>query len=110
MSLLARSGQIRRFGAEGLYVHALWALSRLEVTVDGVEPVPSATSLAEGRATSSTAVCCLTPGDGPASSLPGGGRLAWRGWWRASPSVVPATAREFTYRSPWPATSPPSLR
>ena len=69
MSLSARGGQIRPQGAEGLYVHDLRALSQLEVTIDGAEPVPLGYELCGGA--SNQFVSALPPdeGDGPAFVL-----------------------------------------
>jgi glycogen debranching enzyme len=69
MSLSARSGQIRKLGAEGLYVHDLRALSRLEVSIDGAEPVPLGCELCGGA--SNRFDSCLPPdqGDGPSFVL-----------------------------------------
>jgi len=69
MSLSARSGQIRRLGAEGLYVNDLRALSRLEVTVDGVEPVPLGYELCGGASNQFDSGLPPDPGDGPAFVL-----------------------------------------
>ena len=86
MSLSARSGQIRPFGAEGLYVHDLRALSRLEVTVDGVEPFPLGYELCGGA--SNQFDSSLLPGQVMVLRLclSGGGYSARQGWWRASRS------------------------
>jgi glycogen debranching enzyme len=69
MSLSARSGQIRPVGAEGLYVHDLRALSRLEVTVDGTEPVPLGYELCGGASNQFESVLPPHEGDGPAFVL-----------------------------------------
>ncbi len=69
MSLSARSGQIRPLGAEGLYVHDLRALSRLEVTVDGVEPVPLGYELCGGTSNQFDSGLLPGQGDGPSFVL-----------------------------------------
>ncbi len=69
MSLSARSGQIRPLGAEGLYVHDLRALSRLEVTVDGTEPVPLGYELCGGATNRFDATLPPDEGDGPSLVL-----------------------------------------
>jgi len=69
MSLSARSGQIRPLGAEGLYVNDLRALSRLEVTVDGVEPVPLGYELCGGASNHFDSALPPDDGDGPAFLL-----------------------------------------
>ena len=69
MSLSARSGQIRPLGAEGLFVNDLRALSRLEVTVDGVEPVPLGYELCGGASNDFDSALPPDGGDGPAFVL-----------------------------------------
>ena len=69
MSLSARSGQIRPLGAEGLYVNDLRALSRLEVTIDGVEPVPLGYELCGGATNHFDSAVRPDEGDGPAFVL-----------------------------------------
>jgi glycogen debranching enzyme len=69
MSLSARSGQIRPLGAEGLYVNDLRALSRFEVTVDGVQPVPLGYEVCGGASNHFDSVLPPDEGDGPACLL-----------------------------------------
>jgi glycogen debranching enzyme len=69
MSLSARDGQIRPHGAEGLYVHDLRALSQLQVTVDGTEPVPLGYELCGGARNQFDSGLPPDEGDGPAFVL-----------------------------------------
>jgi N-terminal domain of (some) glycogen debranching enzymes len=69
MSLSSRSGQIRPLGAEGLYVHDLRALSRLEVTIDGTQPVPLGYELCGGPNNRFESTLAPEEGDGPSFVL-----------------------------------------
>jgi glycogen debranching enzyme len=69
MSLSERTGQIRPLGAEGLYVNDLRVLSRLEVTVDGVEPVALGYELCGGADNRFDSALAPHEDDGPAFIL-----------------------------------------
>ncbi len=61
LSLSGWDGQIRREGAEGLYVDDVRALSELVVTVDGAEPVPLGCDI-EGGSTNRFDAAVFEPG------------------------------------------------